>query len=39
MNEETKCRERILNYKIPYESTLVGKGIITTREKQVNLFN
>jgi hypothetical protein len=35
MNEETKCRERELNYKIPFDSTLVGKGIISTREKQV----
>jgi hypothetical protein len=37
MNEETKCRERVLNYKMPFESTLVGKGTITTREKQVNI--
>jgi hypothetical protein len=37
MNGETKCRERVLNYKMPFESTLVGKGIITTREKQVNI--
>jgi hypothetical protein len=37
MNEETKCRERMLNYKMPFESTLVGKGTITTREKQVNI--
>ena len=36
-NEETKCRERILNYKMPFESALVGKGTITTREKQVNM--
>jgi len=35
-NEESGCRERILNYKMPFESTLVGKGTITTREKQVN---
>jgi hypothetical protein len=35
MNEETKCRERELNYKIPFDSTLVGKGIISTRENQV----
>ncbi|CAF0827249.1 unnamed protein product [Adineta ricciae] len=34
LNPETKCRERILNFKIPYESTLVGKSTITTREKQ-----
>ncbi len=35
MNEETKYRERVLNYKVPYESTLVGKGTISTCEKQV----
>jgi len=35
MNEETKFRERELNYKIPFDSTLVGKGIIITHEKQV----
>ncbi len=37
MNEEIKCRERKLDYKMPFESTLVGKGIITTHEKQVNI--
>lgn len=37
MNEEIKCRERVLNYKMPFESTLVGKGTITTHEKQVNI--
>jgi hypothetical protein len=37
MNDETKCRERVLNYKMPFESTLVGKGIIITHEKQVNI--
>lgn len=37
MNESTKCRERLLTYKMPFESTLVGKGTITTREKQVNI--
>jgi hypothetical protein len=35
MNDETKHRERVLNYKVPYESTLVGKGTILTCEKQV----
>jgi len=37
MNEEIKCRERKLDYKMPFESTLVGRGIITTHEKQVNI--
>ncbi len=37
INEETKCRERLLNYKMPFESTLIGKEIITTHEKQVNI--
>lgn len=37
MNEETKCCERELNYKMPFESTLVGKGTISTYEKQVNI--
>jgi hypothetical protein len=37
MNEETKSRERVLNYKMPFESTLVGKGTIITHEKQVNI--
>ena len=37
MNETTKCRERLLTYKMPFESTLVGKGTIITREKQVNI--
>lgn len=34
-NEATNYRERILTYKVPYESTFVGKGTIFTREKQV----
>jgi hypothetical protein len=37
MNDETKYRERMLNYKMPFESTLVGKGTIITHEKQVNI--
>ncbi|CAF0821961.1 unnamed protein product [Rotaria sp. Silwood1] len=37
MNEETKCQERVLTYKVPLESTLIGKGIISTREKQTIL--
>lgn len=36
-NETSKCRERLLTYKMPFESTLVGKGTIITREKQVNI--
>jgi hypothetical protein len=36
VNEETKHRERILNFKLPYDSSLVGKGTISTREKQVS---
>ncbi|UJR28022.1 hypothetical protein I4U23_009281 [Adineta vaga] len=38
VNEETKCRERILNFKLPYNSSLAGKGIITTREKQTLIY-
>ncbi|CAF0786889.1 unnamed protein product [Adineta steineri] len=34
MNEETKCRERTLNYKIPYDAAFVGKATISTTEKQ-----
>ncbi|CAF2345077.1 unnamed protein product [Rotaria sp. Silwood2] len=34
INEETECQERTLTYKVPLESTLIGKGIISTREKQ-----
>ena len=37
INEGSKCRERLLTYKMPFESTLIGKGTITTREKQVNI--
>ncbi|CAF0931903.1 unnamed protein product [Adineta steineri] len=33
-NEITNNRERILTYKVPYESTLIGKSTIVTREKQ-----
>lgn len=36
-NEATNCRERTLKYKVPYESTFVGKGTILTREKQVRI--
>ena len=36
VNEETRCRERVLNYKVPYESALVGRGTVITREKQVS---
>ncbi|CAM4943873.1 unnamed protein product [Rotaria socialis] len=31
------CEERMLNYKVPYESTFVGRGTITTRERQTIL--
>ncbi|CAF4803845.1 unnamed protein product, partial [Rotaria sp. Silwood2] len=34
INEETDCQEPTLTYKVPLESTLIGKGIISTREKQ-----
>ena len=36
INEATNQQERTLKYKVPYESTFVGKGTIFTREKQVN---
>ncbi|UJR21406.1 hypothetical protein I4U23_024496 [Adineta vaga] len=34
-NPITNYRERILNYKVPYESTFIGKGTISTRETQI----
>jgi len=37
MNESTNHRERTLTYKVPYESTFIGKGTISTREKQVRI--
>jgi hypothetical protein len=36
-NEATGLRERTLTYKVPYESTFVGKGTIHSREKQVRI--
>lgn len=36
-NEATNCRERTLRYKVPYESTFIGKSTILTREKQVRI--
>ncbi len=36
-NEATNHRERTIKYKVPYESTFVGKGTIFTREKQVRI--
>ncbi|CAF4359086.1 unnamed protein product [Rotaria sp. Silwood2] len=35
INEETNLRERILNYKVPFETRLLGKSTIVTREKQI----
>ncbi len=37
INEAANHRERTLKYKVPYESTFVGKGTIYTREKQVRI--
>ncbi|CAF0723444.1 unnamed protein product [Adineta ricciae] len=34
-NPATNYRERMLNYKVPYESTFIGKGTICTRERQI----
>lgn len=34
INESTNQQERTLKYKVPYESTFIGKGTIFTREKQ-----
>lgn len=34
-NEETNILERTLFYKVPFETTLLGKSTIITREKQV----
>ncbi|CAM4819708.1 unnamed protein product [Rotaria magnacalcarata] len=34
---ENNCEERMLNYKLPYESTFVGRGTITARERQTIL--
>lgn len=33
--DEKNCRQRVLNYKVPYESGFVGKAIVVVREKQV----
>ncbi len=37
INEATNHRERTFRYKVPYESTFVGKSTIFTREKQVRI--
>ncbi|CAF4987553.1 unnamed protein product [Rotaria sp. Silwood1] len=34
-NEETNLCERTLNYKVPFETRLLGKSTIITREKQI----
>jgi hypothetical protein len=35
INESSSQQQRTLKYKVPYESTFIGKGTILTREKQV----
>ncbi|CAF1420286.1 unnamed protein product [Rotaria sordida] len=39
INEETNYYERILDYKVPFETRLLGKSTIITREKQTRFHH